>query len=1065
MLSNEMHLESDLGIDSIKKVEIFSQIQSRNPSLKADATAMNEAQTIADLIQLTGPVAQPAPEDRQGAWSASPVAFASQGNERQSVLDVISDKTGFPTEMLQDEMDLEADLGVDSIKKVEIFSALSEKFPILATGGPNELHRIEDILRRLHPNTQAIEPSASEQDLLWEVIAEKTGYPSEVLALTMDLESDLGIDSIKRVEILSALTERRPDIKDKVSTEVRTLGDLLLLLKPQSIRAHPRADDESLADSLLNPESPEWDLSAKKKSTESADERPRSDEQSIREHIRAQKVGCWKLKATAWAESATPDLPSSGEIWIADDTIPSEFAISLSREVHARGGQARLISLTKLDEHTAPDHLAGVLLLAPRNQDYSWYQNAYKLLQKTSSALTTSQGTFATISQLGGQFGLDGLSSLDDCYAGGIAALAKTIQHEWPEVNARAIDLSTDFKDDQDRATRALDTVFKHGPLEIGVFANRSITLKLSALTPNEQPPQKILHSGDTVLVTGGARGVTAATLKYLAKRYPVRLVIWGRTELPPEEHVNLNELKDPATIKRQLLKNQPELAHPRELERAYSQLISARELKGTLAELKAFGAEVVYEAVDVSNKDNLEHAFNSLNSRYPNIRGIIHGAGVLRDKVINDQSEDELQSVLSTKLNLLPYFEQLAKAGTQWIVFFSSSTARLGRKGQGAYGLANEILNRSASYLSSKYPTRVLSLNWGPWDGGMVNDGLKKLFASEGLGTIPLQAGASLQTYLLEHPELGSGEWLVLGEGGEAILHKHLIAEDLILAKRKVTIDETPVLLDHVIKNRAVVPAALLLEWMAQAAEPHYSKLKYVEAKNFQVFKGLVLDVESELEIEIVATQKGPDGIECILRSTSDTGLPRPHARAFLSFSEKTDERFTKISPYSVNDALENVEIYSKILFHGESLHLIKAIKHHDAHRLVAELRLQGEAKEWYQEDRSWLTHAPLLDAVFQAAIVWSDLSLNSRCLPSKFEDAKFYQPWIPQDAILDLHITSVHDHQLKADAKVFGADGSLIADIRGYEATLDASLAESFRMRTLNVDGHGYDTQKDTE
>ncbi|RYZ62067.1 MAG: hypothetical protein EOP09_19205, partial [Proteobacteria bacterium] len=329
MLSSEMHLESDLGIDSIKKVEIFSQIQSRNPALKADATAMNEAQTIADLIQLIGPVSQPTPEDRQGAWSASPVAFASQGNERQAVLDVISDKTGFPTEMLQDEMDLEADLGVDSIKKVEIFSALSEKFPALASGGPNELHRIEDILRRLQPEGQPTQQSAGEQDLLWEVIAEKTGYPSEVLALTMDLESDLGIDSIKRVEILSALTERRPDIKDKVSTEVRTLGDLLILLQPQTIKVHPRADDETLADSLLNPESSEWDLSAKKKSTGNVDERSRSDEPSVREHIRAQKVGCWKLKATAWAESATPDLPTNGEIWIADENPNSELAVSL----------------------------------------------------------------------------------------------------------------------------------------------------------------------------------------------------------------------------------------------------------------------------------------------------------------------------------------------------------------------------------------------------------------------------------------------------------------------------------------------------------------------------------------------------------------------------------------------------------------------------------------------------------------------------------------------------------------------------------------------------------------
>ena len=47
--------------------------------------------------------------------------------------------------------------------------------------------------------------------LLLEVVSEKTGYPTEMLELSMELDADLGIDSIKRVEILSALQERLPD--------------------------------------------------------------------------------------------------------------------------------------------------------------------------------------------------------------------------------------------------------------------------------------------------------------------------------------------------------------------------------------------------------------------------------------------------------------------------------------------------------------------------------------------------------------------------------------------------------------------------------------------------------------------------------------------------------------------------------------------------------------------------------------------------------------------------------------------------------------------------------------
>ena len=75
-------------------------------------------------------------------------------------------------------------------------------------------------------------------------------------------------------------------------------------------------------------------------------------------------------------------------------------------------------------------------------------------------------------------------------------------------------------------------------------------------------------------------------------------------------------------------------------------------------------------------------------------------------------------------------------------MILFSSSTARLGRKGQGAYCLANEILNRAASFLSHRYDCRALALNWGPWDGGMVS------------GLTPTQK-RQLLTRVASHPHL----------------------------------------------------------------------------------------------------------------------------------------------------------------------------------------------------------------------------------------------------------------------------------------------------------------------
>src|SRR5690606_181246 len=81
------------------------------------------------------------------------------------------------------------------------------------------------------------EPSSSGVDLLavlLEVVAQKTGYPREMLSPSMELEADLGVDSIKRVEILAALRERAPKLPELDAAELgklRTLEEIARVLR------------------------------------------------------------------------------------------------------------------------------------------------------------------------------------------------------------------------------------------------------------------------------------------------------------------------------------------------------------------------------------------------------------------------------------------------------------------------------------------------------------------------------------------------------------------------------------------------------------------------------------------------------------------------------------------------------------------------------------------------------------------------------------------------------------------------------------------------------------------
>jgi acyl carrier protein len=76
----------------------------------------------------------------------------------------------------------------------------------------------------------AMPPDGDLKSYLFSIVSEKTGYPADILNLEQQLEADLGIDSIKRVEILSAFEGQIPDIKDvnlEEVTKLNTLGDVL----------------------------------------------------------------------------------------------------------------------------------------------------------------------------------------------------------------------------------------------------------------------------------------------------------------------------------------------------------------------------------------------------------------------------------------------------------------------------------------------------------------------------------------------------------------------------------------------------------------------------------------------------------------------------------------------------------------------------------------------------------------------------------------------------------------------------------------------------------------------
>jgi acyl transferase domain-containing protein len=201
------------------------------------ATAPPSVQRISDMMPAAAVTPAPAAPSAQSR-------AASGGDLTVTLMSVVADKTGYPADLLNLDMALESDLGIDSIKRVEILSAIREALPGLPDVDPADLARLStlrEIVTHLGGSASGHDASPAPstpdaQDLtsvLLAVVADKTGYPADLLNLEMALESDLGVDSIKRVEILSAMRERLPqlpEVEPSVLGSLSTLGQIVTQL-------------------------------------------------------------------------------------------------------------------------------------------------------------------------------------------------------------------------------------------------------------------------------------------------------------------------------------------------------------------------------------------------------------------------------------------------------------------------------------------------------------------------------------------------------------------------------------------------------------------------------------------------------------------------------------------------------------------------------------------------------------------------------------------------------------------------------------------------------------------
>jgi acyl transferase domain-containing protein/NAD(P)H-dependent flavin oxidoreductase YrpB (nitropropane dioxygenase family)/acyl carrier protein len=758
------------------------------------------------------PVNTAPPQSAAQTVSPEPAVLRTAVMDRESLtarlLEIVGKRTGYPAAMLGLDLDLEADLGIDSIKRVEILGSLGEAGSQAVEGQMEQLTAIKtlrgiiDCLLQKQPNgsnghakpiaTPHVAAALDRDSLtarLLEIVGKRTGYPAAMLGLDLDLEADLGIDSIKRVEILGILGEAGGQAVEgqmEQLTAIKTLRgiiDCLLQKQPNGSNGHaaPRNKAPSPARTRTSIQRMIVEPIDAPQPAENPNRLPggtlivTDDGRGVAREL----VRCLAHEGqdAVLVRMGLPGTNGSSDNFAADLTdarAVNELLEKLHREVGPISG---LIHLLPLAEPPAGEEW----IQRMRREVKSLFLLARGLADELSRRGDDRKAVLLAATAMGGCFGT-GANPLPAQFfpgQGGVAGLVKSLAHEWPAVQVRVVDL------DWNGAAGVLAQHVRRelgdaeGPVEVGYQAGRRVTLACRpAPLDSHLSPALVIDHDTTILITGGARGITAAVAQELAERYRPNLVLVGRSAVPAEqEESDTAGLSVAAELKAALmarLRREGRPVTPAAVEMAYHRLQHDREIRANLARLRKTGAQVHYYQADVRDEHEFTGVIQSVYQRFGRLDGVIHGAGVIQDKLIRDKTPESYDLVFDTKVDsALILARHVRPEQLRFCVFFASVAGRFGNRGQSDYAAANDVLSKLAVYLDRHASGRTVSVVWGPWSGiGMVSD-LERHLGQRGLQMIPPDVGPRMLVEELCHGAKGDAEVVIAGDVGQLALRR----------------------------------------------------------------------------------------------------------------------------------------------------------------------------------------------------------------------------------------------------------------------------------------------------
>jgi NAD(P)-dependent dehydrogenase (short-subunit alcohol dehydrogenase family) len=584
------------------------------------------------------------------------------------------------------------------------------------------------------------------------------------------------------------------------------------------------------------------------------------------------------------------------------------------------------------------------------------------------------------------------------------------------------------------------------------------------------------IKSSSVFVVSGGAKGITAKCVLKLASEYPCKWILLGRSQLLAEEPIWAKDCFEEAELKRRILQdfrdralqpngttivyaggaNRGEKPTPIQIKQIYQKILSSREIQQNINTLRKLGSEVEYLEVDITDAARLERELKPSVDRMGYISGIIHGAGNIADKWIHNKTEQDFENVYSAKVKGLENLLSLASPNQlDYLVLFSSVSGFFGSAGQSDYAIANEVLNKSAHLIEQNHPNcHVVSINWGPWDSGMVSEELKKAFARRNIEVIPIEVGVQMLLEEMGRDSERSAE-VVIGspltpppETPDNSLESYRI-------RRRLTLEGNPFLYDHAFGGNPVLPATCGANWLINACLQLYPGYQFVSLEKYKVLKGIVFDGDraDEFVVDIREVLKNnEDGIiqfDTRIWSEKEKGKLRFHYSGVVTIAQKATTPTSNNLPIPTAERfIEGRSLYeSKILFHGPSFQGVDYVSEITPESLTMKCFLPHISDRTQGQFPATVFNPYAADIGLQSTLIWLRHIHQTSGLPLEIQQIVFCKPIDFGETFYTFtEIQNKTESNLISNVTIYDLQGEVYLYLNGLKATLSKKLNELF-------------------